>query len=147
MSDAGQERPGRGTKTVPEVSARRGRGAVAASILGVLILGGYFAASPGGLGMPPGSYLLSVAVLVVAFWFPAMRIGDARDVLSNWVALGVWLLAWTLVWDLATSGVTRTRELFDDWWIVYPAGVLLLGALLALHGAVVGWRRRSPDAG
>lgn len=130
--------PGSGSRAVRGVSARRGRGAVAASILGVLILGSYLAAAPGQIGSLPGSFLVSVAVLVVAFWFPAMRIGSARDVVADWLPLLVWLLAWTLVWDLATSGVVGERALFQEWWIVYPAGVVVLGALLALHGAVVG---------
>lgn len=136
--------PGSGRSAVPGVGARRGRGAVAASLLGVLILGGYFVAAPGDLGALPGSYLISAAVLVVAFWFPAMRIGSARDVLANGLSLTVWLLAWTLVWDLATSGVVGERTLFQEWWIVYPAGVLGLGALLALQGLIVG--RRAPVA-
>lgn len=129
---------GSGSKAVRGLSDRRGRAAVAASILGVLIMGGYFAASPGELGSLPGSFLISAVVLAVAFWFPAMRIGSARDVVTGWIPLGVWLLAWTLVWDLATSGVVGQRALFQEWWIVYPAGVVVLGALLALHGAVVG---------
>ncbi len=139
--------PGSGSKAVRGVSARRGRAAVAASILGVLILGGYFAAAPRELGSPPGSFLISAVVLGVAFWFPAMRIGSARDVVAGWLPLGVWLLAWTLVWDLATSGVVGERALFQEWWIVYPAGVLVLGALLALHGAVVGRSAGGADRG
>jgi succinate dehydrogenase/fumarate reductase cytochrome b subunit len=130
--------PGSGSKAVRGVSDRRGRAAVAASILGALILGAYLAASPGELGSLPGSFLVSAIVLVVAFWFPAMRIGSVRDVRTGWLPLGVWLLAWTLVWDLATSGVVGERVLFQEWWIVYPAGVVVLGALLVLHGAVVG---------
>lgn len=116
----------------------RGRRAVAASIVGVFAIGGYFAAAPGRLSAPGADYVLSVAVLALAFWFPAVRIGSAREVVSNGRSLVVWLLAWTLVWDLATSGVTGERALFEEWWIVYPSGVLVLGGLLALHGAVVG---------
>lgn len=82
-------------------------------------------------------YLISAVVLVLAFWFPAVRLGSARAVVAAWRPLAVWLLAWTLVWDLATSGVTGERALFEEWWIVYPSGVLVLAGLLALHGAVV----------
>jgi succinate dehydrogenase/fumarate reductase cytochrome b subunit len=110
---------------------------VAASILAALILGSYLAAAPGDLGALPSSFLVNAIVLVVAFWFPAMRIGSVRDVRNGWLSLVVWLLAWTLVWDLATSGIVGDRALFQEWWIVYPAGVLVLGLLLALHGAIV----------
>lgn len=113
------------------------RGAIAGSILAVLLLGGYFAASRGSVGAVPGGYLVSAAVLSVAFWFPAVRLGSARDVVRSWRPLLAWILAWTLVWDLLTSGLLRTRTLAQEWWIVYPSGVLALGALLALHGAVV----------
>lgn len=118
----------------------RGRPAVAASILAVVLVGGYFAASRGELGSLPPGFLITAAVLGVAFWFPAVRLGSTREVLASWLPLGVWLLAWTLVWDLATAGVTGTRPLFSDWWIVYPAGVLVPAALLMLHGAVVARR-------
>lgn len=123
-----------------ELGARRGRPAVAASILAVLLIGAYFSASRGELGTLPPEFLISAAVLVLGFWFPAQRIGSAREVRANWLPLGVWLLAWTLVWDLATSGVTGSRTLFSAWWVVYPVGVLMGAALLALHGAVVGRR-------
>lgn len=119
------------------VAGRRGRGAVAASILGVVLVGGYFAASPGELAVLPTGYLLSAAVLVVAFWFPARRIGSLRELAAGWLPLLAWLLAWTLVWDLATSGIIGQRELFEEWWIVYPSGVLFFAAMLALHAAVV----------
>lgn len=120
---------------------------MAASILGVLLIGGYFASSRGEPAALPAGYLISAVVLAVAFWIPAMRIGSARDVLAGGVRLLAWLLAWTLVWDLATSGLLAERRLFDSWWIVYPSGVLVLGGLLILHGAVVqraGARRGSP---
>lgn len=146
-ADPGDPVPGPDRKAVRGVSDRRGRGAVAASILGVLILGGYFAAAPGELGALPGSFLISAVVLAVAFWFPAMRITSARDVLAGWLPLGIWLLAWTLVWDLATSGVVGDRALFQEWWIVYPAGVVVLGALLALHGAIMGRGAGAVDRG
>jgi len=120
----------------------RGRGAVAASILGAFLIGAYFAASPGGLRAMPGAFLLSAAVLAVAFWLPAMRIGSLGDVARQWKGLAVWVLAWTLVWDLATSGILLRREFFQEWWIVYPAGVLTLAGLLVLHGAVMGWTTR-----
>lgn len=125
-----------------EVGARRGRGAVAASIVAVLLIGAYFAASEGNLGAMPGEYVLNAALLVVAFWFPAMRIGSVRDVARQWAPLLVWLLAWTLVWDLATSGIFAVRSFLQEWWIVYPTGVGVLGALLVLHGAVVAWSHR-----
>lgn len=121
-----------------EAAGRGGRRAVAASIIGVLVIAGYLAAAPAMMAGPDAGYLLNAAVLALAFWFPAVRIGSAREVVSSWPSLGMWLLAWTLVWDLATSGVTGERALFEEWWIVYPSGVLLLGGLLALHGAVVG---------
>lgn len=134
--NGGTERGGSGGPAVA-----RGRPAVAASILAVVLVGAYFAASRGELGSLPPGFLISAAVLGVAFWFPAVRLGSARDVLESWLPLGVWLLAWTLVWDLATAGVTGTRPLFSEWWIVYPSGVLVPAALLALHGTVVGRRR------
>jgi hypothetical protein len=113
---------------------------VAASILAVVLVGSYFAASRGELGALPPGYLISAVVLALAFWFPAMRIGSAQAVLDGWLPLVVWLLAWTLVWDLATAGIVGERALLQEWWIVYPSGVLVLGALLALHGAVVSRR-------
>ncbi len=119
------------------LSGRRG---VAASILVVAIVGAYFAASRGQLGALPVSFVISAVVLALAFWFPAMRIGAPRAVLENWRSLLVWILAWTLVWDLATAGVVGERDVLEEWWVVYPAGVLLVGALLSLHGAVVGRR-------
>ncbi len=122
----------------PGMAGWRGRRAVAASILGVVLVGGYFAAPSGDAGALPGIYLLNAAILVVAFWFPAMRIESAGDVVRQWVPLLVWLLAWTLVWDLASSGIWGRRRVFQEWWLVYPSGVVVLGALLALHGAVVG---------
>jgi hypothetical protein len=115
----------------------RGRGAVAASILGVLLIGAYFAAAPGGVRTPVGEYLLNAVILAVAFWFPAMRVSAVADVARQWKGFLVWALAWTLVWDLATSGILVRRELFQEWWIVYPAGVLTLALLLVLHGAVL----------
>jgi hypothetical protein len=127
-----------GVKPVAGVPAR-GRGAVAASILGVLLIGGYFAAAPGGLGAPVGEYLLNAGILTVAFWFPAMRVASARDVLRQWKGFLLWILVWAVVWDLATSGILLRRELFDEWWIVYPAAVLSLFGLLLLHGSVVRW--------
>lgn len=126
-----------GARPVRPESERRGRGAVAASIVGVLLIGGYFAASRGELGALPAGYLVSAVVLVIAFWFPAVRIGAVRDVVATWRPLAVWLLAWTLVWDLASAGVLGERAPFEDWWVVYPAGVGVLAGLLVLHGAVV----------
>lgn len=128
---------GEGARPVRPAAERQGRSAVAASIVGVLLIGGYFAAARGEAGALPVGYLISAGVLLAAFWFPALRIGAARDVLASWRPLVVWLLAWTLVWDLAVTGVIGERALFQDWWVVYPAGVLVLAALLALHGAVV----------
>jgi hypothetical protein len=129
----------RGSSRVRAVAGvpTRGRGAVAASILGVLLIGAYFAAAPGGVRTPLGEYLLNAVILAVAFWFPAMRVSALADVARQWRGLLVWALAWTLVWDLATSGILVRRELFQEWWIVYPAGVLTLAVLLVLHGAVL----------
>ncbi|MFW5951262.1 MAG: hypothetical protein ACOCVZ_04025 [Gemmatimonadota bacterium] len=119
------------------VATRRGRGAVAASILAVLLMGGYFAASIGELAALPPGYLISAAVLVAAFWFPAMRLGSPAELKASLFPLVAWLLAWTLVWDLAISGILGDRQFFQEWWIVYPAGVVFFLALLALHAAVV----------
>lgn len=130
-----------GSRTGAGTGAARGHAAVAASILAVTLLGGYFAASRGELGSLPGGFLISAVVLALAFWFPAMRIDSPGDVLRGGFSLLLWLLAWTLVWDLAMSGIPRTRSLFDEWWIVYPAGVVGVGLLLILHGAAL--RRRS----
>lgn len=126
----------------------RGRGAVAASILGVLLIGAYFAASPGGLRTPLGEFLLQAAILGVAFWFPAMRVASVGDVVRQWKGILLWVFAWTVVWDVATSGIFFRRDLFQEWWIVYPAGLIALVALLVLHGAImerVG-RRTRPGA-
>lgn len=126
----------------------RGRGAVAASILGAFLIGAYVAASPGGLRAFTGAFLLSAAVLALAFWFPAMRIASLAAVGRQWKGLVVWIVAWTLVWDLATSGILLRRAFFQEWWIVYPAGFLTLAGMLALHGAVMGWTtRRGQRAG
>ena len=130
MAGAGERRTG-------GAGGARGRSAIAASILGVLLLGGYFAASRGELGAPSGAYWINAVVLAIAFWFPARRIGSPRELLGQWKSLLPWLLAWTLVWDLATSGILGTRGFLAEWWIVYPAGVLVLLALLLLHAFVV----------
>jgi hypothetical protein len=123
----------------------RGRGAVAASILAVLLVGAFFAAAPGGLRTPWGEFLLNAAILGVAFWFPALRVGGIRDLRAQWVRLAVWILAWTLAWDLATSGILMRRAFFQEWWIVYPAGLLTLTALLLIHAAILDWTgRRAP---
>lgn len=115
----------------------RGRPAIAASILVVLLVGAYFAASRGRLGTPTLSFLIQAAVVAIAFWFPATRLASPGALLSRWKELVIWLLAWTLVWDLAVSGIVGTRALFEDWWIVYPAGVAILFLLLLLHTAIV----------
>lgn len=123
----------------------RGRGAVAASILAVLLIGLYFAAAPGGLRTPTGTFLLNAAIVAIAFWFPAKRVGSVADVARQWKGLLAWALAWTAVWDVATSGILlppEPRALFENWWLVYPAGVLTLAVLLLLHGAVVDRIRR-----
>ncbi len=120
----------------------RGRGAVAASILAVLLIGTYFAAAPGGIRTPVGEYLLHAAILAVAFWFPAMRVASIGDMARQWKGLLAWILAWTLVWDVATSGIFMRRQFFDHWWIVYPVGLVVLTALLLLHGGIVDWIRR-----
>lgn len=135
------ERAGSATTGPAAGAPWRGRGAVAASILGVLLIGTYFAAAPGGLRTPWGPWLLNAAILAVAFLIPALRIGSVADVARRWKGLLLWALAWTVVWDAATSGILlqRGQEMFQQWWIVYPAGILTLLALLLLHGAVVGW--------
>lgn len=115
----------------------RGRRAVAASILAVTLAGAYFAASGGDLGALPGIFLVNAAVLVLGFWFPAVRTGAPRDVLRAWRTLLPWLLGWTLVWDLASAGLMGERDLFQEWWLVYPSGVAFFAALLLLHGYVV----------
>ncbi|NIP78702.1 MAG: hypothetical protein GWM90_05650, partial [Gemmatimonadetes bacterium] len=78
---------------------------MAASILAALLLGGYFAASVGDAGSLPPGFLVSAAVLIPTFWFPAMRIGSPAEAVRGWAMLLPWLAAWTLVWDLATSGL------------------------------------------
>jgi hypothetical protein len=117
----------------------RGRSAVAASILVVLLIGTFFAAAPGGLATPWAPWLLNSAILAVAFLIPALRIGAMADVGRRWPGLLLWALLWTAVWDAATSGILlqRGQEMFQQWWIIYPAGVAMLLALLLLHGAVV----------
>lgn len=135
-----------GGSTGSSAVSARGPAAVAASILTVTLVGAYFAASRGELGSLPGGFLIDAVVLALAFWFPAMRIASPRDVLRGGFSLLLWLLAWTLVWDLATSGIERTRSLFDEWWVVYPAGVIGIGLLLVLHGAAVRRRRHGTEA-
>jgi hypothetical protein len=125
----------------------RGRGAVAASILAVLLVGAFFAAAPGGLRTPWGEFLLNAAILSVAFWFAALRVGGIRDLRDQWVRLAVWILAWTLAWDLATSGILMQRAFFQEWWIVYPAGLLFLSALLLIHAAILDWTGRRAARG
>ncbi len=115
----------------------RGRGAVAASILAVVLIGGYFTAAPDTAGGMPAEFAVNAVVLILAFWFPAMRVTGPGDVLASWKGLLPWLLAWTLVWDLASSGVVGRRDLLAEWWLVYPSGVLVLGGLLLFHGFVV----------
>lgn len=134
----------------PDVSRARGRGAVAASILAVLLLGGYLAAAPGGLGAGLGEYLLSGAIVGVAFVIPALRIGGVADLKRQWLRLVLWILAWAVVWDVTTSGVIIRRELFQDWWSVYPGVILTLVILLVLHALVMEWtarRARGRDRG
>jgi hypothetical protein len=121
-----------GTATAP-----RGSAAVAASILSVVLLGGYFAASPGDVGGMPAEFAVNAVILILVFWFPAMRIEAPGDVLRSWKSLLPWLLAWTLVWDLASSGIVGDRDLLNEWWLVYPAGVAVVGVLLMLHGFVL----------
>lgn len=123
--------------TGPSGPPSRGRGAVAASILAVLLIGGYFAASPDLSSAMPAEFVVNAVVLVLVFWFPAMRLGSPGAVLRSWRALVPWLLAWTLVWDLATSGILGERELLEEWWLVYPSGVAALMALLLFHAWVV----------
>jgi hypothetical protein len=138
MEDPGSVGPGyRPAERVAGIPAR-GRAAVAASILGVLLIGAYFVAAPGGLQPAVGEYLVNAAILGVAFWFPAMRVASVGDVLRQWKGFLLWILVWTLVWDLATSGIFLRRELFSEWWVVYPAGLITLFALILLHGAVMG---------
>ncbi len=115
----------------------RGRRGVAASLLAVVLVSGYFAAAGGDQGALPGVYALNAAILVVAFWFPAMRVGSVADVVRQWLPLLVWILAWTLVWDLTTSGIWGHRHFLQEWWLVYPSGVAVLGLLLLLHATVV----------
>jgi hypothetical protein len=115
----------------------RGRGAVAASILAVVLIGGYFAAAPD-TGQPiPAEFVVNAVIMVLVFWFPAMKVGSPRDVLAQWKTLLPWLLAWTLVWDLASSGVVGGRELLEEWYLVYPSGVITILLLLLFHGLVV----------
>ncbi len=129
----------------PSGPPARGRPAVAASILAVVLLGGYFAASPGTVDGMPTEFAVNAVILVLAFWFPAMRVGSVRDVLASWKALLPWLLAWTLVWDLASSGIVGERALLQEWWLVYPSGVAVLALLLLFHGLVVDRVGAAPD--
>ena len=137
---AGQDtgRTGRERLDVRGRPGGRGRAAVAASILAALLIGAYVTSSVGAGAALPAGYLLNAAILAVAFWFPALRVGSVRDLVRQWKPLVIWLAAWTLVWDLATSGLFADREPFQEWWLVYPAGIGVLLAVLALHGAVAG---------
>lgn len=123
--------------TGPSGPPSRGRGAVAASILAVLLIGGYFAASPELSSAMPAEFVVNAVVLILVFWFPAMRLGSPGAVIRSWRSLVPWLLAWTLVWDLATSGILGDRELLEEWWLVYPSGVGVLLILLLFHAWVV----------
>ena len=125
------------TRTDPPGPPSRGRSAVAASILAVLLIGGYFAASPDLAAAVPAGFVVNATVLILAFWFPAQRVASPGDVLRSWASLLPWFLAWTLVWDLATSGITGERELLQEWWLVYPSGVAILFLLLLFHALVV----------
>jgi hypothetical protein len=147
MEDPGSVGPGyRPAERVAGVPAR-GRAAVAASILGVLLIAAYLVAAPGGIRPAAGEYLVNAAVLAVAFWFPAMRVASVGDVVRQWMGFALWILVWALAWDLATSGIFLRRELFSEWWVVYPAALVTLFGLLLLHGAVMGRVvRRAPGA-
>ena len=125
--------PGSGADSVPRGPGGRGRGAVAASILAVLLIAGYVVASPGDVGAATAAFGVNAVVLVLAFWFPAMKLGSPRQVVAAWKSLLPWLLAWTLVWDLASSGVVGERALLQEWYLVYPSGVGSLFGLLLLH--------------
>jgi hypothetical protein len=125
------------TPKSPDLARLRGRPAVAASLLAVLLIGGYVASSQGAAGAPTGAYIVSAVVLVVTFWFPAMRIGSPRELASEARPLALWIAAWTLVWDLTTSGLLGERALFQEWWLVYPSGLVFFFGLLALHAAIV----------
>jgi hypothetical protein len=100
---------------------------------------------------PLGPWLLNSAILAVAFLIPALRIGSVADVGRRWLGLLFWALAWTAAWDAATSGILlqRGQQMFQQWWIIYPAGIVTLFGLLLLHGAVVDRtvRRGVPRAG
>lgn len=109
---------------------------VAATILTLLLIGAYFVAAPGDQGALPGEYLLNAALLGITFWFPAMRLAEPRDLGRQWKSIGAWVLAWTVVWDVVTSGLLRARSLFEEWWVVYPSSLLLFGALFLLHAAI-----------
>lgn len=125
------------TGSGPSGLPTRGRSAVAASILAALLLGGYFMASPGTVGAMPAEFVVNAVVLVLAFWFPAMRAAEPADVLRSWKTLLPWLVAWTAVWDLASSGIVGGRELLQEWWLVYPSGVMVMLVLLLFHAYVV----------
>lgn len=137
MDDPGHVGPSTGAAERVAGVPAKGRAAVAASILGVLLIGAYLAAAPGGIRTPLGEFLLSAAILTAAFWFPAMRVASVGDVPRQWKGFLLWILVWTVAWDAATSGIFLRRELFDDWWAVYPAGPITLFGLLLLHGAVM----------
>lgn len=124
-------------QTGPSGSPTRGRGAVAASTLAALLIGGYFTASPGAVDGTPAEFVVNAVILVLVFWFPAMKLDSPRDVLAGWKSLLPWILAWTLVWDLASSGVVGERELLQEWWLVYPSGLVAVLALLLFHAWVV----------
>lgn len=115
----------------------RGRRAVAASILAVALIGAWFATSVGVRTALRPVFLVHAAVLILAFWFPAQRIAAPRDVPRRWRSLLPWLLGWILAWDLATAGLVGERDLFEQWYTVYPSGVALFTALLLLHGAAL----------
>jgi hypothetical protein len=109
---------------------------VAAAILGVVVVAGFFAAPGGEGGLVSPAYLVDASALILAFWFPAMHLEAPGDLVRRWRPLVLWLLSWTLVWDLGTAGVMR-RSVLDEWWLVYPSGVVVLGALLGLHAFIV----------
>lgn len=106
-------------------------------MLAVLLIGGYVAAAPETASAMSAEFVVNAVILVLVFWFPATRVGSPADVLAAWKGLVPWLVAWTLVWDLATSGIVGGRALFQEWWLVYPSGVIGLLLLLVFHGLVV----------
>ncbi|MEJ2216969.1 MAG: hypothetical protein P8099_10170 [Gemmatimonadota bacterium] len=109
-----------------------GRGArvvVAATVLLVLLVAGWFTAASRAV------FLMDAVLMVLAYGLPAWWIGHPKDVTRVWPVLLAWVLVLTVAWD-AISAALGERPLLSEWWLVYPSSVIFFLALYLFHGWV-----------